>query len=170
MKLIKLDKEKVRIAYNYDSNTGILTNKSNRRGVVVGNKVGSPTSKGHLFSTLDGKSFPTHKICFLHYHGHLPEFIDHINGVRDDNRIKNLRGCTACQNQQNSKIQTNNTSGIKGVSWNKASRMWHTIIMSDNKKHFLGYFYDKEVAGQVVRIKRLELHGEFANHGEHHET
>ncbi|GAG29842.1 unnamed protein product, partial [marine sediment metagenome] len=43
--------------------------------------------------------------------------------------------------------------------------LWSSIIKSKNKTYYLGYFWDKETAAQVVRIKRLELHGEFANHG-----
>ena len=98
--------------------------------------------------------------------GYLPKIIDHINGDKLDNRIENLRSATVGQNQHNRKTNTNNTSGYKGVCWDKAMKKWRARIKLEDKSIHLGYFTNAEEADKVVRAAREELHGSFANHGD----
>ena len=98
--------------------------------------------------------------------GYLPKTIDHINGDKLDNRIENLRAATVGQNQHNRKTNANNTSGYKGVSWNKGCNKWLSQIKLEGKRIHLGYFDNLEEAAEVVRKAREELHGDFAHHGD----
>jgi hypothetical protein len=90
---------------------------------------------------------------------------DHKNGNRADNRRENIRIATAGQNRNNSRIAANNTSGFKGVCWNKKDRRWAARIRINRKSIHLGYFLTPEAAHEAYCKAALELHGEFANLG-----
>ena len=79
------------------------------------------------------------------------EDIDHINHILTDNRKVNLRVCLHCKNIQNSKIRTNNKSGVTGVSWNKKSECWHVEIQYNKIRINLGEFNDFDIA---VRVRK----------------
>ena len=114
---------------------------------------------------VDGYSRLAHRIGFLHYHGYLPEMLDHIDGDGSNNRIENLRECTASENAYNSKLRIDNTSGIKGVYWHKHGKKWYSNITVEGKVKRLGYFNDLKGAKKAVEEARLKYHGEFANNG-----
>jgi hypothetical protein len=86
---------------------------------------------------------------------------DHINGIKLDNRKSNLRIATSSQNKANVGLRTDNTSGYKGVCWNKKARKWVAQIMFNNEKIYIGYFAKKEQAATAYNTKALELFGEF---------
>jgi hypothetical protein len=87
---------------------------------------------------------------------------DHINGNTLDNRKYNLRNCTHAENLCNSKIQINNASGYKGVSWNKQRKKWSVKIVKNQIHIFLGLYISKEDAINVYNKKAKELFGEYA--------
>jgi len=87
---------------------------------------------------------------------------DHINGITLDNQRHNLRPDPEGRNTQNQKTPRNNTSGYKGVSWDKRARKWKTMVTFKNKKYYAGLFDIKEDAARAYNNKALELHGEFA--------
>lgn len=89
-------------------------------------------------------------------------FTDHINGDGLDNRRCNLRECTHGQNQMNQKLPKNNTSGYKGVSWNKRCKKWQVRIYVEGKETHLGYFKDIVEAAKVYDKAALRHYGEFA--------
>jgi uncharacterized membrane protein YvbJ len=76
-----------------------------------------------------------------------------------------LREATIGQNNCNTSIGITNTSGIKGVSFHKASNKWSAFINKDGRQIYLGIHETPQKAAEVVRAKREELHGDFANHG-----
>lgn len=89
--------------------------------------------------------------------------IDHINHDRLDNRRKNLRICSHLQNIRNSKKQKNNTSGYKGVSFNKNSQKFRAQIRFNNKNMCIGSFECPKEAAKAYNEAALKYHGEFAN-------
>ena len=156
----------VRKLFDYDPVKGLLINKTNRgakalKGSICGNK----DTNGYLRTCIKGSIYFCHRIAFVHYHGYLPKYIDHINGVTTDNRIENLRECTLTQNQYNSKANSSNTSGFKGVQWVKRDKRWLATIKINKKRTHLGLFKDLKDAVEKVSSARKEHHGEFANHG-----
>jgi hypothetical protein len=90
-------------------------------------------------------------------------FVDHINGIRSDNNINNLRWVTNSENNYNSKIPTTNKSGYKGVVWHKKSSKWIATIQHNHKTYYLGSFTNKEDARIARQLKANELFKEFTH-------
>lgn len=90
------------------------------------------------------------------------QVIDHIDGNPSNNRKSNLRICTVSENGFNRSKQKNNTSGVKGVSWDKKSQKWLAQIMSNCKQYRIGLFDTIKEASDAYDAKAIELHGEFA--------
>ena len=136
---------------------------------------GTRGKKGHEAGTFNGGRYRTvminkhlyysHRIIWLMHYKTLPRFIDHVNNDRSDNRIENLRGATAAQNQHNRAMNSNNTSGFKGVSWDRKSGKWAAQIRHDGKMKYLGRYDSINVAAKVVSDYRNKIHGEYANNG-----
>jgi hypothetical protein len=93
-----------------------------------------------------------------------PLFVDHINGDKADNRIRNLRVGTHPQNMCNRHAPPHNTSGEKGVHLRSDNGKWRAYLSVDRKRFNLGTFLKKDDAVMAVRKARAELHGEFAKH------
>lgn len=89
----------------------------------------------------------------------LGQIIDHANGNSLDNRKHNLRFATSSQNQANRKIHRNNTTGFKGVCYNKRSK---SFVVSSGNNH-IGYFKNKIDAAIAYNKYAQENFGEFAN-------
>lgn len=88
--------------------------------------------------------------------------IDHINGDRLDNRRENLRVCTASQNSMNRGAQANNSSGYKGVIFDKNRVKWRAEICHGGKRLYLGRYNTAEEAAIAYNAAALKYHGEFA--------
>tara|TARA_R110000822_G_scaffold49495_2_gene129698 strand:+ start:2639 stop:3163 length:525 start_codon:yes stop_codon:yes gene_type:complete len=160
---MEITQELVRELYDYRDD-GKLIHKMARKGAKVGTEAGWLCSKGYCQVSVLGKLGLSHRIIFLYHHGYLPKMVDHINGVRTDNRIENLRECTMSQNKANSKGTA--VSGYKGVR--KRGRKWYVNIKVNSKAIWLGAYDNIETAAQVAAAAREHYFGEFANH-EHRE-
>lgn len=88
---------------------------------------------------------------------------DHIDKNGCNNQRSNLRVCTDTQNKANRGKQCNNTSGFKGVTWNKYEGRWVSKIEVSGKTLSLGYFSDPEIAARAYDEAAKKYHGEFAN-------
>jgi len=106
-----------------------------------------------------------HRIVYSLHHGHHPKMqIDHINGIRSDNRPENLRDVNNRVNARNSRLFKSNTSGFHGVTWNKLEQKWKVRINTENKRICLGTFPTKEEAIRA-RIEAEIKYGYHENHG-----
>lgn len=110
------------------------------------------------------RSQPTkHRLAWFLYYGVWPkDQVDHINNIKDDNRIVNLREATVSENQANQKIQVGGSSKYKGVHWKKARNKWGTSITVNYKLIWLGYYHNEEDAALAYNKAALEHFGEFA--------
>jgi hypothetical protein len=133
--------------------------------VKIGAKAGTLNHTCYYQIKIKDKKYLNHRLIFLMHNGYLPECLDHIDGNRVNNRIENLRPATLTENQHNRKLNKNNTSGVKGVSWRKLANKWAVKIVVNNKQKHLGYFDDLELADLVAQEARDKYHGAFANHG-----
>ncbi len=107
----------------------------------------------------------SHRAAWAIYYGEYPKnHIDHINGVRTDNKIINLRDVTRSENQRNMKTHKHNTSGHTGVGFHKKTEKWRANIWKNNKQIHLGLFDDFEgaVAARKSAEKKYNYH---PNHG-----
>ena len=88
--------------------------------------------------------------------------VDHVNMDTTDNRRENLRICTKAENQQNQCKHNNNTSGYKGVCFNKRNRKWFAYINVNRLRKNLGYFNTPQAAYSAYCEAAKKYHGEFA--------
>lgn len=163
--LEKLTQERLKEFFNYNEETGILERiKKNSKRSKIGDN-GYLNTNGYLRICIDRKTYLVHRLVWLFMYGYFPsEQIDHINNVKTDNRISNLRCATAAQNQYNKKIQKNNTSGIKGVSFIKRPKKWKAAITIDGNYFYIGLFSTKEMAADAYSDIAKKNHGNFFNH------
>lgn len=88
--------------------------------------------------------------------------VDHKNGDGLDNQRGNLRPASIAENNRNTRISKANTSGYKGVSWNKRDRRWQAHIRHNGKQLALGYYHSPVEAARAYDAAAVTYHGEFA--------
>lgn len=138
--------------------------KDSKCGYVgIGKKSGYKTLKVSVVVNKKIITMRCSRIILLLANGYLTigKRIDHIDGNSLNNNLENLREVTACQNAHNSKISKINTSGNKGIFWNKKNKKWQVQITENGKHHYFGLYENKEEAIQVCIAARAKLHGEF---------
>ena len=146
--------------------TGVITWKTTRNGrhgkSVAGEVVGGASGKGYLRVSLFGKSYLQHHIVWLAAHGELPVLdIDHINGIRADNRIANLRETTRAVNMQNlRRAHVDSASQLLGTYFDKRRGRWQASICKAGRNRFLGYFDTAEAAAQAYLTAKRSIHRE----------
>lgn len=109
----------------------------------------------------NGDIYPAHRLIWAMSTGKWPDFIDHINGIRNDNRLANLRSCSRSQNQCNRGIQKNNTSGFKGIHLHSDGR-WRAKLRANVGDIHIGLFTTPDEAHDAYVKATLRYHGEFA--------
>lgn len=120
-----LTADRVRELLSYDAETGILTRKvRTSHRINLGDVAGTVRPDGYLKVSLDNKSYLAHRVAWVIEYGVWPDFeIDHINGIRSDNRICNLRDVTPSTNQENQRVAYKNSAGkALGVTFHKRNQ------------------------------------------------
>jgi hypothetical protein len=147
----------------YDPETGLLWWKKKRRGANVSSPVGSLAQNGYLRTKFNYTAYSVHRLAWLLATKQDPGEmqIDHINGIKHDNRLANLRLATGSQNCQNGKKPKNNSSGYKGVSWNRRDKCWQAHICVNSKIVRLGAFATAFEGHLAYKKAAQQLHGEF---------
>lgn len=145
----------------YDPATGALTWIS-RRGVRAGRVAGCVSPDDYRRVGFDMSEYLAHRLVWALHHDEVPEFLDHINGDKDDNRIENLRPASKSENGMNRSKQRNNVSGVKGVCWDTRKGRWLATIKKEGKQVRLGHFSDPEAAHAAYAKAAQDLHGQFA--------
>lgn len=150
---------------HYDPASGTFTWKVTRgRSAKAGQVAGTPHPEGYVQIGVCGRLYLAHRLAWFYVTGQWPAgLIDHQNRDRSDNRFENLRVCDFSSNAANSKIPVTNTSGVKGVSWDKCSGSWQVGIKKNGKRKHLGRFADKELAAEAYRNESVRVFGVFAS-------
>lgn len=161
--LIELTQQRLKELLDYDPETGLFTRKTKVGGREIGSIAGSPNNEGYIVCRVDGARYKAHRLAFLFMTGKWPLSVDHINRSTGDNRWCNLRACDVARNNMNRNLQSNNSSGYRGVRWHKLTRKWVAAVGVSGKNKHLGYFDSKEAAAIVAENARKKLHGEFAS-------
>lgn len=129
-----------------------------------GKIAGSLNSQGYIVICINGKRYKAHRIIWLIVKGVWPvSEIDHRNEIKSDNRWGNLRQASSGQNKHNRKAYKNNTSGFKGITWNKRCQKWQAQISVDRKSYQLGLFIRIEDAISAHANAAKDLHKDFHN-------
>ena len=163
-----IDVERIKSAVRYEPNTGHIVRVAGRKAGCI---AASRNTYGYVQVKIGPKSYAGHRLAWLLYYGEWPAgTIDHINGVKDDNRIENIRLADKAQQCWNKSAPSHNTSGVKGVHWRKRYRKWQARIKKHGKRISLGHYLDIAEAAKKYDEAATELFGVFANiNGELHE-
>lgn len=149
---------------SYDPATGGFRWKVKRQGTRIDKLAGGYDSRGYLKIRIDGVEYLAHRIAWLLIHGAWPNQIDHVNRNKSDNRIENLRDVNGSNNQWNKAVSSKNSTGTKGVCFDRKRGKWMALVSANGKRINLGRFDDESSAVAAVRRKREEMHGTFACH------
>lgn len=139
---------------DYNPETGVFLWKNGPR---KGREAGWVRRDGYLEIHLD-KSYLAHRLAWLFVHGSFPpDQIDHINGVKTDNRIANLRAASHRENQQNKRrANATNSTGVLGA--NRYGKKFHAQISVNNRNLHIGYFDTPEEAHEAYVQAKRRLH------------
>lgn len=154
-----LTKELIQENFYYDAEQGRLFRKDTSRYPTTG-----CLHQGYRWIRLyvDGKSrkYNEARLVFFLHHGYFPEMVDHINLVRDDNRIENLRETDRSGNMRNISVKKSNKLGIKNVY--QHGNKYVVCVRHQGENRYLGSFEDLEFADLVATEARDLYHGSFA--------
>lgn len=156
-----LTAERLRTVLSYDENTGVFVWKISAGRVKHGTIAGKSAKCCHARVHIDGNDYWAHRLAWLYVYGAWPaNEIDHINGVRSDNRIANLRDVSRSMNQQNQRRpqSDNKTSSYLGVSWRTRSSRWRATITIGGKQKDIGLFDTEEAAHEAYKAQKRILH------------
>jgi hypothetical protein len=159
---IYLTQERLKELFDYDPATGILRWRVDYGAARAGREAGTKNRHGYRIVCIDHRNYYTHRLVHFMLHGWVPPFLDHMNGVRDDNRDENLREVTKAQNAYNAKQWRNNTSGHRGVYWVKRDRVWKVIIQAERQSITVGSFDSLDKAINAHKEAVEKYHGEYA--------
>ncbi len=136
--------------------------KNNKTGRIL---KGAFDGRGYKHLNVDGKTNKIHRLVAVAFleNPENKKCVDHIDNNRSNNLLINLRWTTHTENCQNSSLSKRNSSGIKGIYFNKASQKWHAQIKIDGIKIHIGYFTDIEDAKQARITRANEAFGVFTN-------
>jgi len=132
-----------------------------RHPKLLGAVAGTP-QYGYTIIRIARRGYKAHRLAWLYMYGEVPHEIDHINCVRSDNRISNLRVCTKAGNSQNTRKRPNMTSTYKGVSLRRLTGKWKAGIDVSGRRIYLGYYDTEEAAHAAYCEAAQKHHGKFA--------
>jgi len=133
--------------------------------IKAGCIAGSVNGLGYLIIKINNKNYKAHRLAMLYMTGKWPkDQADHINHIKNDNRIVNLREATDEENSKNAPKRKDNTSGITGVLWHSRDKVWQAQIAVTGKRKHLGYFDDK-FESICARKSAENKYGYHENHG-----
>ena len=158
MKPRVLDIDLLRATISYDATTGLSTWRISRGNVSAGSVCGGTSAfYGYRVIGLYGTIFKHARVAWAYETGEWPvDFIDHINGITDDDRFANLRLATHSQNMANRKLNRDNSLGMKGVR-SKGTRFEARI-----KGRSIGLFDSPSDAQTAYLSAARALYGAFA--------
>lgn len=161
-----ITKKYLKSRLNYNSKTGIFTWKtvmkhSNRR---IGDIAGTLDNHGYIKIKIYRTIYPAHRLAFLYMTGFVPEFVDHKDRNKSNNKWNNLREATRSQNAANKGKNKDCTNRYKGIThFNNTTKKKWTAQIKVNEKHIhIGCFKTQKEAARAYDKKALELFGKFA--------
>lgn len=150
---------------SYNPETGdFFWKKSVGKNIRKGDRSGKPIPCHYSQIGIKDKVYYSHRLAWvLTYKEQPPQYIDHINGDKNDNRIANLRSATNSQNMTNRGKNKTTDSGLKGAYYHKKTGKYFSSICKNYKTMYLGLFNTKEEAHAAYCEAAKKLHGDFAN-------
>ena len=154
-----LSADRVRELLSYDEVTGAFLWRCRvATNIRVGSTAGRLSHKGYREIGIDGRLWSAHRLAWLHVHGEWPNgMLDHINGVKDDNRIANLRVVGPAENAEN-KHRAQGANPHIGVSWQASRAKWRADICVRGRRITIGRFDTVAEAAAAYRGAKARWH------------
>lgn len=149
---------------DYNPDTGVFVWLKNRGGTALcGSIAGNVQKHGYRYINFQGKLIAAHRLAWLYVNFRWPDGdIDHINRIRDDNRIANLRETSRSQNMRNSIRKRTIASPYQGTCFDKQSGRWLACITSNGRQINLGRYSTPEEAHEAYVKASVRIHGEYS--------
>ena len=142
-----ITQNRLRELLQYAPETGEFMWRVSHPRAKVGAIAGATDHYGYVVIRLDGHLYKAHRLAWLYVHGVWPsKNIDHINRVKNDNRMENLRLADQSINMHNVDVRVNSKSGVAGVTWRADRKKWNARIKVGYKNFNLGLFDDMAAA------------------------
>ena len=138
----KLTQARLKEILHYDQDTGLFTwIKDNICGIKIGDIAGCLKQDGYHYIGINYNRYKRSRLAWLYVYGYFPESnIDHIDRIKDNDKIKNLREVSQSCNVRNSSLLKTNKSGVKGVNIpTRAPEYWIATGRINNKSKTLYY-------------------------------
>jgi hypothetical protein len=157
--MIVLTQKRLKELVSYNEETGIFTRiikaSSSKPGIVIS----KPMKSGYLRMHIDSILYYHHRLAWLYVYGNWPKLlIDHIDGDKSNNKIKNIREANFSENFQNISIVSNAASGLRGAYLDKKSGKWQAKIMKNYKSISAGYYDTAELAHKAYLDAKRKHH------------
>jgi hypothetical protein len=162
-----LTQRRLKEILKYDPETGVFTWRIQKgsRG-RIGSIAGTITLGGYRHIHIGWNDYKAHRLVVLYTDGKWPDYplyvIRHKNRILDDNRRCNLEIVTKRENLAYRGKNKNNTSGEKGVTWDKRSEKWLVRIGVNNRQIYLGYFTNLKKGAAAYEAAAERYHKKFA--------
>lgn len=151
--------------FKYDSLTGLLYH-NRRKGPVREGQLCGQRLNSHGYKTVchNYRTVKQHQIIWFLVYGRYPKEIDHISGIRANNKLGNLREVTRLENNRNKAKSSNNKSGVTGVHFDKRRNKWRALIKVKQRNVSLGSYkhFNNAVRARKAAEKKYGFH---PNHG-----
>lgn len=159
-----ITQEQLREVLSYNPDTGEFRWRvKTAQRIKVGDVAGSINRKGYRRITVDGKSYAAARLAFLYMTGAWPKNeADHRDTDPGNDRWENLRDATPAQNCHNRRRHSDNATGVKGVTWHKATGKYQVKIMVNGRQIHLGVTENLHLAGYMYQLAAVGYHRDFA--------
>jgi hypothetical protein len=142
-----LTQRRLKEVLDYNPETGLFTRLITAGGVKKGAIAGTQTKNGYITISVDNHTYLAHRLVYLYMEGYFPEHgIDHLKGIKTDNRWKEIREATKVCNGQNCQVSARNNSGFNGVGYVVSVNRWKARITIHGKQIHIGVFDSPEEA------------------------
>lgn len=163
IEILSYNKENGHFKWNERSRVYFKTDRAFKawNSKLKGKRAGNLNTVNYRTIRINKENHLEHRLVFIYLYGHIKNgiHIDHINNIRNDNRLKNLRIATPGENSQNlKKCLRGNTSGLLGVSWSNRDNLYISQIKIHGKNIIIGKFKDKNKAHEAYLCKKREIH------------
>ena len=163
----KINRDSLIKNFSYDQDTGVFKRIKSRRKDYLGMEQKRTDKHGYRIVVFNRYPYFAHRLAWLYVYGEYPSCeIDHINGIRTDNRIANLRLADRSVNTQNIGNKPRSGCGYLGVTYKKSRNKFSSVIQADGKKFYLGEFDDAQTAHKAYLAAKTKLHKGFSRHSE----
>ena len=159
---MSINYEQARKLFDYRDDGCLIWRITKSKNVPAGRVAGTQYKNWYSQVRVDGILYMTHRIIWLWHHGYMPEGeLDHINKMKHDNRIENLREVSHQCNLRNTGNHKDNKSGVKGVYKSEGWSQWLAFIVLKNKQRKLGMHdsFDEAVLARLAAEQCLDWEG-----------